>query len=242
MKIKGSGSFGQYVQKNWHGFLSVIYPSNCQICGRELPEGLNHICSFCYDELEFTTFENYSEVNPAEELFWGRIPVKHVYSLLYYRKEGQTQELLYTLKYKNGKELAQHCGELIGKRWLSVHTNFSVDALIPIPLHSKKAFKRGYNQSQLLAEGLQKQINAPICPALLRTRHHQSQTKKNRFERQDNVNEIFKVNADILAGKKHVLIIDDVLTTGATLEAAAQAIKNYDPTIIVSLFTLALVK
>jgi ComF family protein len=239
---QASSDFRHFLLKNWHGFLSIIYPTSCQVCGRDLPEGIDHICAFCFTDLELTHFEKYKETNPAEELFWGRIALKHVFSLLYFKKEGATQELLHTIKYKNGKELAIHCGERMGKQWIKAHSDFSVDAIIPIPLHEKKAFKRGYNQSLLLAEGLQKHVSAPIHEAVIRMRHHQSQTKKNRFERQDNVASIFKAVPQFLENKKHVIIIDDVLTTGATLEAAAYAILEFNPSIEISLFTLAMAK
>ena len=239
---QASSGFRHFALKNWHGFLSIIYPTNCHVCGRELPGGITHICPLCLSELDFTYFEKYTTPNPAEELFWGRITLAHVFCLLYFKKEGATQELLHTIKYKNGKDLAIHCGEKMGYQWMKERPDSKFDAIIPIPLHDKKAFKRGYNQSLLLAEGLKEHINAPVVEALYRKRHHASQTKKNRFERQDNVKSIFGVTPERLEGKSHVVIIDDVLTTGATLEAAAQAILHHNPDIKVSLFTLALAR
>lgn len=242
MVIQASKTIKKYIQKNWHGFLHIIFPTNCNVCGVDLPENIQHICPNCMHDLNFTHFEKYTESTPAEEIFWGRVKIENVFCLLYFKKDTASQELLHTIKYRNGKDLANYCGELIGYHWMSARSKFEVDAIIPIPLHSKKTFKRGYNQSLLLAEGLQKQLRAPIESCLYRKKHHESQTKKNRFERQDNVKSIFGVDEALLANKKHVLIIDDVLTTGATLEEAAKAILSFNPEIRVSLFTLAMAK
>ncbi|PHR49780.1 MAG: amidophosphoribosyltransferase [Fluviicola sp.] len=235
---KGSRIF----TKNINGLLSLIYPRPCLICQSELPENQNHFCFLCLENLHFTDFEKYKESTSADELFWGRVKIQHVYSCLFFEKGNSTQQILHTIKYKEGKDLGVYMGELIGKRIKDNENYKSIDALIPIPLHSKKGFVRGYNQSMVIAQGLSNILEIPIINAVKRKNHHESQTKKNRFERWDNVKSVFAADQDKLKGYKHVAIVDDVLTTGSTLESAARSIKNVKPDQDISLLTVAIAK
>lgn len=228
--------------KNINGLLSLIYPSPCLICQTELPESQRHVCFSCMDDFHYTDYEKYQESTVADELFWGRIKIEQVYSALFFDKGNSTQKILHAIKYKEGKELGVFMGELIGDKLKSVEKYGQIDALIPIPLHSKKGFKRGYNQSLLIAQGLSKVLNIPIVEGVKRKKHHDSQTKKNRFERWDNVKSIFETDQNLLANYKHVAIVDDVLTTGSTLESAARAIKDVLPNQNISLITIAIAK
>jgi ComF family protein len=222
--------------------LSLIYPNNCIVCQNELPDQDHLICFFCSSDLHFTHFEKYKDSTVAEELFWGRIKLANVYALLYYEKGNSTQQVLFKIKYQEGQQLGEYMGgkianHLNGKEWLN-----DVDAIIPIPLHSKKEFKRGYNQSLILANGFTAENGIPIKRALFRKKHHASQTRKSREEREQNVKGIFGINSQELKGLNHVVIIDDVLTTGSTLEEAARAIKQFNENIKISLVTLAIAK
>jgi ComF family protein len=225
-----------------NGFLSLIYPNICVVCQNELPDQDNLICFFCSSDLHYTYFEKYNVSTMADELFWGRIKLDHVYALLYYEKGNSTQQILFKIKYQEGQQLGVYMGSQIanrlkGKEWLN-----GVDAILPIPLHSKKEFKRGYNQSLILAKGFAEENDIPIKMALYRKKHHASQTRKSREEREQNVKGIFGVNPQQLNGLNHVIIIDDVLTTGSTLEEAAQAVKQFNKNINISLVTLAIAK
>lgn len=231
-----------FLRKNWDGFLSLLYPSNCEICNNETTESSPFICFGCENELNYTHYENYEESSPCDELFWGRIKLERAYSMLIFKNGNSTQKILHAIKYKNSKELAVDFGERIGKRLKNTHYLNNVDAIVPIPLHDKKEFIRGYNQSQLICEGLHNEVELPIVPLLQRKRHHESQTKKDRFERWDNVADIFETNQSSDIRYNHVVLVDDVLTTGATLESAARTLMDEIPGIKVSIFTIAIAK
>lgn len=228
--------------KNINGLLSLIYPRPCLICQCELPENQTHFCFQCIENLHYTDFEKYIEPTSADELFWGRVKIQHVYSCLFFEKGNSTQQILHTIKYKEGKELGIYMGEMMGRKIKENDNYASIDALIPIPLHSKKGFIRGYNQSMVITQGLSNVLGIPIIDAVKRKSHHSSQTKKNRFERWDNVKSVFESDAEKLKDYKHVAIVDDVLTTGSTLEAAARSIKNVLPEQDISLLTVAIAK
>lgn len=225
-----------------NGFLSLIYPDNCVVCDKELPDQIDKICFSCQGDLHYTYFEKYSEPTMADELFWGRIQLANVYSLLFYEKGNSTQTILHKIKYREGQELGQLMGGLTGLKVGQMDWTREVDGIVPIPLHSKKAFKRGYNQSLLIGKGFSEETQIPIVNGLRRKRHHDSQTKKSKEERWENVKSIFAVNEKELENKRHLIIVDDVLTTGSTLESAARTILNKYPQIQISLVTIAIAK
>lgn len=237
---KGFNTVKKYLLEIWYGFLSVVYPQSCRICKHELPKNIAFICPACEQNLRWTHFEKYDEKNPGEELFWGRIELHFVYSLLYFKKGSSTQALMHGIKYKGEKELGIFLGKKIGKIILAREDWMKIDALVPIPLHSKKAFIRGFNQSLKIAEGLAEETGAEIDELLMKKEHHASQTRKDRFERWENVEDKFNVTGKTIYDYKHVAIVDDVLTTGSTVEAAAKTLKEKNPALTVSIITLAI--
>ena len=222
------------------GCVSLFYPRFCVICKKELNAQNEHFCFLCEQDLHFTYFEKYKISSIADELFWGRLNTENVYALLYYEKGNSTQRILHHIKYHEGRELGRFMGRMIGKRLKNNNKFSSIDALIPIPLHSKKEFLRGYNQSLVIAEGIQEEFEIPIVHGLYRKTHDVSQTKKSKEERFENVKGKFAVKTNELGKYQHVMIVDDVLTTGSTLEFAAKAIFGASDTIKISLGTVAM--
>lgn len=194
----------------------------------------------CESDLHFTYFEKYEDSTPADEKFWGRLLLENVYALLYYQKGNSTQKILHRIKYQEGRELAQFMGKMMVKKMRVSDKYRNIDAIVPIPLHSKKQFSRGYNQSLLIAQGMAEESGLPIVEAIYRKTHDKSQTRKSKEERYQNVKGKFHLKENSLEKIKHVLIVDDVLTTGATLEFACRAVMESPEPIKISLATIAM--
>ncbi len=222
--------------------LHLIYPNCCIGCERELAKSEKYLCSICSSEISPTNFHLYNEPTEMDKLFWGRKEVHQTYAHLFFEKEKASQSVLFSIKYKNNPDLAVYFGEKIGEILKTLSSFNNVDAIFPVPLHPKKLFIRGYNQSQALAEGLNKSFSIPVDKkAIVRSVHSESQTKKSRFQRWDNVGTIFSVNKSVNK-YKHVIIIDDVITTGSTVEAMMNALHEVNPKLLISVVTLAIAK
>ncbi|NRA13597.1 MAG: ComF family protein [Crocinitomicaceae bacterium] len=218
----------------------LIYPSACLACENELSRTENHVCSICDNDLVRTSFHLFNEPTETDKRFWGRIQLKRTYSLFYYKKGATIQKVLFNLKYKNDSAIGEYFGREIGKSIIEIDDFKTADAIIPIPLHYKKEFIRGYNQSEALAKGLSEILNVPVKSNYTRrTEHTETQTKKSRFQRWDNVSSVFSIHKSV-KGLKHIIIIDDVITTGSTMEALITSIKTVAPSIEVSVVTLAI--
>lgn len=220
----------------------MIYPEACLICSKELTSQEHSICSFCYDDLHFTHFEKYTEPTSLDKLFWGRVKIDTSFSLLYFEKELSTQQILHALKYRSNPQVGIEFGRIIARKIKKMEGFKDIDHLIPVPIHPKKEFVRGYNQSEQLANGISEVLNIPVDNQILKKRSHtESQTKRGRFARWDNVVNNFRLQkqTDVL---KHIAIVDDVITTGATLEALIRSIQENYPDIRISIISLALTK
>lgn len=223
--------------------LHLIYPNLCLICTKELSKFEQEVCLNCREDFKFTAFENYLEPTSVDKLFWGRVTLESTFSLLYFEKEGATQEILHQIKYKGKQKLAIEMGKLMGEKILLNSKYASIDALIPVPLHSKKMHIRGYNQSEMIAKGLSEATEIPMnLEFLKRVVHAESQTKKGRFLRWDNIENAFEVAKDMEKELKHVAIIDDVITTGSTIESCVREIQKVYPEMKVSVLSLAVTK
>lgn len=197
-------------------FLDVFYPNICQICTIDLNMNERHVCLSCAHDLPYIG-QNKKELQKLEKLFWGRVEVKHVYSLLNYQRGNQTQRLLHLLKYKQKKKLGHYFGEVLGE---VITDSDQFHAIIPVPLHPKKERLRGFNQSRVIADGIAAKTKIPINETcLIRNSHNLSQTTFSKYDRWDNVRRIFSVKQSEKLENKHLLLVDDVLTTGATIEA-----------------------
>lgn len=175
-----------------------------------------------------------------DKLFWGRTPVIFTYAHLSFQKEGSSQKVLFNLKYRHKKSLGNFFGKEIGQQIKGRLPHSKSCVIVPVPLHHKRKFTRGYNQSEALASGIEEIIDLPIRTDLARrVRHTDTQTKKSRFERWDNLTGVFSVSDDIRLYEQ-VVLVDDVITTGATLEQLMLAIKNVHPEVRFCVVTLAI--
>lgn len=204
--------------------LHLFYPHVCTGCGSDLLREDNLLCLKCIHDLPQTNFAPHAN-NPIEKYFWGRIPVMAAYSQFYFSKEFLIQHLIHQLKYKGDKKIGFYLGEVMGKTLLSSNRFNTIDALIPLPLYTAKEHKRGYNQATVICNGMSSVMNIPVLSgAVVRQHATETQTRKHRTERWENVKSSFKVAKPNELSGKHLLLVDDVVTTGATLEACGSVI------------------
>jgi ComF family protein len=201
----------------------LFYPHNCIGCGSDLIDKDNFLCLECFDNLPYTNFAQHAN-NPLEKKFWGRIALVSAMSLFYFSKESIVQNMIYELKYKGNKRAGYFFGNLIGKSLLNSN-RFHADVLIPLPLFEKKEKMRGYNQSEILCHGIAEIIDQPVVKNnVIRKVFTETQTRKHRVERWKNVENIFQVKFPEELEGKHILLVDDIITTGATIDACATEI------------------
>lgn len=203
--------------------LNFIFPLNCITCGRLLIDHEIVICTFCYYEIPRTNFHNDYE-NQVSRLFWGRVNITYATAFFYFSKGGRYQKLIHSLKYEGRSDIGIEAGRIFGIE-ISGSVFKSVDMVVPVPLHRKKLKKRGYNQSEMIAKGLCIALEKPLIADLLeRVDFTETQTRKSRYERFVNVNGSFSLLRDINLHNKHILLVDDVVTTGSTLESCAEVL------------------
>lgn len=225
--------------KDWFdAFLSLFFPRCCIICGRPLAKGEECLCAFCNIHLPRTELHRHPD-NIVEQMFWGKIPLERATAYLYYRKGSDFRQILHRLKYGGQKEIGNVMGRYMATELLACSFFEGVDVMIPVPLHAKKQRLRGYNQSEWIARGVSAVTGIPMdTVSVLRSKNTETQTRKTTFERWENVAQIFTLHAPERFVGKHILIIDDVLTTGATTVACASAFEGVEG-IRISVLTLA---
>lgn len=207
--------------------LSLLFPEVCYACDEPLARGERYICTDCSVKLPYTDLHLHgaTELNTLQQRFWGRVPVRFAFAYLHFRPKGRVQRLLHQLKYKGAQELGEHLGKQYGSLLSDHHYASHFDLILPVPLHRLKRRRRGYNQSDGFAKGLSEALQVEWSSSLLvRNTDTDSQTKKSRLDRWQNVEKVFEVRVPEKVSGKRVLLVDDVLTTGATLEACAQAL------------------
>lgn len=205
----------------WYDFVGLFYPPLCLACGEHLPSSCRLICLDCQLTLPQTEQHLHAD-NAFTERFWGRVPLRAGAALYYYGKTGRVQQLIFQLKYHDQPEIGYLLGQWYGEMLRESPHFRDLDAVVPVPLHPRKEQQRGYNQSERFAAGLSESLRLPMWPQLLRRRQHaDSQTKKGRLDRLTNTMEAFVLHQADRAAGQHLLLVDDVLTTGATLEACA---------------------
>lgn len=218
--------------------LDFVFPRLCITCGERLNTVENHLCFTCWNDLPLTHFHTEPE-NKVAQLFWGRVHIQYATSFFSYKKGSRYQQLIHYIKYKGFKELGFETGQRFGYA-LGGNDNFrSVDVVVPVPLHPKKEKMRGYNQCLWIAMGISEAMDKKLSgDNLYRRIFTSTQTRKNRFERWQNVEGIFGIHHPEDFIGKHILLVDDVVTTGSTLEACAYQLLQLEGT-KVSIATLA---
>jgi ComF family protein len=223
-----------------NAFLHLFYPETCIACHGPLDTGETLICIACLHGLPETGFHKF-EGNPVERVFWGRFPLSYGAAYLYFEKAAGVQDIMHHIKYRGGKKAAEMLGARFGRQLYQLPQYKNIDCIIPVPLHDAKLKARGYNQSEWFAKGLSMGMaGLPLnTTSLYRIKNSETQTRKTREERWKNVSEIFGIREPALLRNKHILLVDDVITTGATLEACAQTILALNCGNKISIATLA---
>jgi ComF family protein len=213
--------------KQWcTDLLGLLFPNLCNACGIALYHSEHLICTKCLYDLPLTDYHQHAENRVAKQL-WGRLPLNAAMAMLYFRKGAKVQNLIHNLKYNGRTDVGVLLGNMLGERLITSTLYKDIDLIIPVPLHHKKYKHRGYNQCTFIAEGIAEKMEIAFSEEnLIRSTSTESQTKKNRYNRYENMQDVFKVSTPTYIAGKHILLVDDVITTGATLEACANELLN----------------
>jgi ComF family protein len=214
----------QSLQATFHQALHLLYPHTCTGCGSDIVAHDQQLCLHCLDDLPATNFFAQPH-NPVEKIFYGRLPITHAAAGFFFTKQSLLQHLLIQLKYQGNRDIGLYMGKLLGHLMLASNRFNKVDALVPLPLNPKKEKKRGYNQATALCKGISAITNLPVIEkAVIRKVYTETQTHMGRIKRWENMDGVFAVIEPALLEGKHLLLVDDVVTTGATLEACGSEI------------------
>ena len=209
----------------WHRLLDLISPRLCVVCGHRLTVTEEVICARCNFHLPRTGFQHNAYENDMAKLFWGQIPIERATAFFYYEAHAETANILYELKYKDHPEIGEIFGRMLATEIKSAGFFDGIDGIVPVPLAKKRQRQRGYNQSEEIAQGISEITGLPIYKKVVkRISFKGSQTNKGRWDRQENVEHVFDLIDAEAVSNKHLLLIDDVVTTGATCIACAKVL------------------
>lgn len=225
--------------KDWLGsFLTLLFPRCCVVCGGPLAKGEECICTMCNIDLPRTNYHLQKD-NPVERLFWGKIPLERATSFFFYRKGSDFRQILHQLKYGGQKSIGAIMGRYMAAELMESGFFEGIDMIVPVPLHKKKEQIRGYNQSEWIARGIVAVTGLPVNKEfVIRRKNTETQTHKSVFQRWENVEGTFELHHPESLVGKHILIVDDVLTTGSTTVACASCLTGVEG-IRISILTLA---
>ena len=211
----------EILRRYFHSFLHILFPHNCANCSADLLQEDSVLCSRCFTLLPDTGFFDVAN-NPVEKRFYGRVKIEAAAAGFYFNKHSIIQLLIAQLKYHGDLKSGKFLGRQIGIQLINSGRFDNVQAIVPVPLNAIKEKKRGYNQSFIIAQGIAQEFNRPILNDLLiRSVNTETQTKKNRISRFKNMQGVFEIDEYNLKSFRHILLIDDVITTGATLESCS---------------------
>ncbi len=212
------------IQSSLTDFIHLFFPHVCTGCGSDIINNKHQLCLKCLSELPVTNFFS-QPANPVEKKFYGRIPVRNAGSGYFFTKDSLLETLIYELKYKGNKDIGFYLGQLLAK-FLSNNNAFNdIDILVPLPLNPKRQKKRGYNQAASLCNGIASVWKRPVVEnAVIRKVNTETQTHMGRITRWENMDGVFAIAEPSLIRDKHILLVDDVITTGASLEACGSEI------------------
>ncbi len=220
-------------------FISLIYPKICLGCNNPLLKHEECICTICQFHIPKTNHFK-EKKNDLQKLFWGKVQLNHAAALYEFVKDSPLQKMIHALKYEENQEVGIYLGKQIAYEIEDSTLLKGIDYIIPVPLHPKKEKLRGYNQSISIAKGIQEILKTEIeITTLQRTVDTESQTKKNKYSRWENVGNVFEIRDLEKLKHKHILLIDDVVTTGSTLESCVTTLQQIEG-IKVSIVTIAI--
>ncbi len=214
------------LKKYIQGLTQILYPLQCWGCGSDAVQATDRICVQCMTQLPQTNFASI-ENNAIEKIFYGRIPIEAATSLYFFSKNTLLQHLMHQLKYKNNPDVGEYLGKQLGIAMQKSNRFTNIDGIVPIPLSKKRLQKRGYNQAAKICDGIAEQLQIPVFEGLtIRQRDNETQTNKTRQERWENMQNVFVVENSTTIKNKNILLVDDIITTGATLEVCANELKK----------------
>lgn len=222
----------------WESFYTLFFPATCCVCGGHLSNNEELICVKCLCDLPKTNYHIYKN-NPVAKVFYGRVNIQAATSFFHFVKSSKYSGMMYKFKYKGDKEVGILLGRYFGRNIMESPLFSDIDIIVPVPLHRKKLRIRGYNQSECIARGMSCSMKKEVvCENLIRNEFTPTQTRKSRIDRWINVKGKFRVLDPVAIANKHILLVDDVITTGATLEACAEELLKIEG-VRVSVATLA---
>jgi len=219
-----------YLIDLWDDFISLLFPRLCYGCGNHLVRNESLICTECFVMIPRTNYHIEPD-NPVAQLFWGRCRIEKAAAFSYYSRDSRIRKLIHQLKYKGAREIGAELGRIYAVSLMSSKFLDDIDMIIPVPLHPSKVRQRGFNQSDEISQGISSVSGFPVDTAtLVRKTVTQTQTRKSRYDRWTNVSDIFFVTDEDKLKGRHVLLVDDVITTGSTIEACADEILKTEET------------
>ncbi|MDE7092132.1 MAG: ComF family protein [Muribaculaceae bacterium] len=223
-------------------FLSILYPEVCEICGQSLVNGESVLCTACNAAMPRTYNHRKGSMSPIHRRLFNHTPIEQAASLFDYVKQSPYARLIHLMKYNNRPDIGVKLGQMFAHELDDDHFFDDITMLVPIPVHYTRLIKRGYNQTEKVAEGISDVTSIPVVNALKAVKSHSTQTAFSAYERWKNVAGIYDISNPDLLANQHIALIDDVITTGSTMVTCCEAIHQAAPTAKISVISLGATK